>query len=308
MYKKCKSILKQQIDELEAKAGSDRKAVADEELKVKLGGLSREISNLLERKAKELEAESPGTGLKGHEGLPIGLHLIPSGASVVVGERKTISVVVKHFEDIDEALPVELTVSDPEFIKVPAAPLLLSKLADEPRVGRSTFTVEGMSVGSESFVEVKYNGYSDILAVKVVEPPRPKLADGLAFEKPRYRVRVNKEKELTLWLKAKRDAEVRVEGTVRTDCPELVLKGGGVFSLRKTAIDGIYTGHVRVVGRRTKARGFVEATIRGFPPATTAVRVEEREDESGPVLTFDPVEEDYARCGTSGTWPTPITC
>jgi len=293
LFKACSRILKQQIEKLKALEDSDRKAVANEALKEKLGGLSREISDLLERKAKELEAETPGTGQKGHKDLPIGLHLIPPEASIIAGETKTFSVVVKHFEEVDESLPVVLTASDPEFIEVSGTSGRLSRSVEDPCVGRMTFSVKGLSLGSESFVEVKYNGYCEILAVKVVEPPRPTLQDGLSFEKARYRVRVNKEKELTLWLKAKRDADVRLEGTIRTDCPDLVLKRGGTFALRKTATAGVYTGNVRVEGRRLKARGFVEATIPGFPPATTAIRVEERETEAGPILSFDPVEEDY---------------
>ena len=203
LHKQSRGILKSLIEELKATEAPPKRDVTNENLNRRLDNLSREVSKILERRVKELEEEiPPGATDKGTiEQLPIGLHIIPPDEQpVVVNQPKTFSIIVKHNEGLEESLPIDVRSSNAD-VKVRTSPVYFKKLLEGGTVGSTTFTVEGSKVGTEAFVEAHCGGYENVVLVRVIEPPLPsELPEGLSFDKPLYHLRINKEKNLTLWL------------------------------------------------------------------------------------------------------------
>ncbi len=280
LYKTCKEILEPIIEKLKATEKPPVRDVTDRDLERKLRSLSREISRVFEDKLRELEEGIPPGVIP--ETLSEGLHIIPPGELLIVANQpKTFSVIVKHYEALDDSLPVNVITSDPDRVKVRTSSVFLKKLSENGKVGRTTFTVEGTELGAEAFVEARYGGYSNLVLVRVVEPPPPPpVPDGLSFEKPRYHIQINKEKTLVLRLKTSAQTTY-VVAEITSDHPEIVIKGGGRCKLQETDIPGLLDGQFRVLGRQLKARGNIAARVEGFEPAYTEVEVGERGEPPG---------------------------
>ncbi|MCR4433935.1 MAG: hypothetical protein NUV70_07795 [Caldiserica bacterium] len=219
----------------------------------------------------------------------------PEEQPIVVNQAKTFSILVKHNEELDESLPISLESSDPEDIKIRTSPVYFKKLSEDKKIGRATFTLEGQKVGAESVIEAHFLNYSNLVLVKVIEPPPPPLPpEGLTFDKPFYHLPINKEKTLVLWLKSNITLSDPILAEIESDHPEIVVKGGGKCRLRATPFPEVYSGQFGVFGRQLQARGKITAKVNGFEPALTQVKVEEHEPpRSGVKLKFEPVEEDY---------------
>lgn len=297
LYKKCKEILQPFIEELKATEAPPKRDVTDENLNRKLDNLSKEISKIFEKKVKELEEEIP-SGLIDNgaiEKLHIGLHIIPPEEQpIIVNQPKTFSIIVKHYEPLDESLPINIESSEPDDVKVRSSPVYLKKFLEDRKIGRTTFTIEGFKVGTEAFIEARYSGSDNLVLVKVVEPPSPpEPPDGLSFEKPLYHLQINKEKTLFLRLKTTAKLANPITLKIVSDHPEIVVKGGGKCELRETDSPGVLVGKCRIRGRQLKAVGNITARVEGFNPAQTRVIVEERLPLSGIKLKFKPVEDDF---------------
>jgi len=298
LHKKGKEILQRFIEELKATETPSKRDVTNENLKRRLGSLSKEISKVFEKKLNELEEEIPTEDIDEPtvNKLSIGLHIIPpKEQTVVVNQPKTFSIIVKHYEVLDESLPINIESSDPYNIKVRSSPVYFKKLSEDRKIGRTTFTVESSKIGAKALIEVRYGGYSDLVLVEVVEPPQPPLPpDGLTFEKPLYHLQINKEKTLTLRLKTTTKPTDSVVAEIVSDHPEIVVKGGGRCRLHEVASPEVLYGQCRVLGRQLKAGGEITAQVAGFRPAQTRVIVEEHtEPPSGVKLKFEPVEDDF---------------
>lgn len=298
LYKKGKEILQRFIEELKASEAPSKRDVTDENLKRRLDSLSKEISKVFEKKLNELEEEILTEDVDDPKikKLSIGLHIIPPDEqSVVVNQPKTFSIIVKHYEALDESLPISIESSDPYDIKIRSSPVYLKKLSEDRKIGRTTFTVESSKIGAETFIEARYGGYSNLVIVKVVKPlPPPLPPDGLTFEKPLYHLQINKEKTLTLRLKTTTKPTDSVIAEIVSDHPEIVIKGGGRCRLNEVASLEVLYGHCRVLGRQLKAGGEITARVEGFRSAQTHVIVEEhKEPPSGVKLRFEPVEDDF---------------
>jgi len=130
LYKKCKEILQKLIEELRKAEEIPKRDVTNENLEKKLNNLSREISKIFEKKLSELEEEFPPELVDDGKvkQLPLGLHIIPPDEQlIIVNQPKTFSIVIKHFDDLDESLPIDVISSDPESIKVRVSPVYLKK-------------------------------------------------------------------------------------------------------------------------------------------------------------------------------------
>lgn len=300
LYKKCKEILWPFIEGLKATEATPKRGVTDENLEKKLGNLSEEISKVFEKKLSELEEEEIPTNLDDPriKNRPVGLYIIPSSEQsfpIIVEKPKRFSVIVKHYEALDELLPVNVVSSDPDNIQVFTSPVFLKNFSEDKKVGSTTFSVEGSKIGVEAFIEVRYDGYDNLILVKVIEaPPPPEVPNGLSFEKPLYHLQINKEKTLVLRLKAEAKLDNQVFAEITSDHPEeIVVKGGGRCQLRETDSRGILSGNCRVTGRQLKAKGNITSRLKNFS-ASTQVIVEEREKPpSGVKLKFKPVEDDF---------------
>lgn len=298
LYKKCKELFQPFIEELKAAEEHFDRKVTDEYLDKKLDGLSKEISKIFEKKLSELDEEIPTEDVDDPrmKKLPIGLHIIPPGdeQSIIAAQPKTFSVIVKHYEALDESLPVNIISSDPDNVHAHTSPVFLKKFTEDRKVGSTTFTVEGSNIGTEAYIEISYNGYNNLILVKVVKAPSsPEIIDGLSFEKPIYHIKINKEKNLSLLLKTTAKFDEQIYAEISSDHPEIVVKGGGRCQLRETDTRGVFSGNCRIMGRQLKAKGIISARFKKFS-AHTQVVVEEREQPtSGVNLRFEPVEDDF---------------
>ena len=218
-----------------------KRDVTDKNLERKLKSLSREISRVFENKLRELEEEIPLGNIP--KELSPGLHIIPPDEQpIIVNQPKTFSVIVKHYEALDESLPVNVVSSDPDNVRIRTSPVFLRRLLEDGKVGRTTFTVESAEVGAEAYIEARYGGYSNLVLVKVVEPPPPPpVPDGLTFEKPLYHLQINKEKTLVLRLKTAMKPTDSMVAEITSDHPEIVVKGGGRCKLHETDMAGCLT-------------------------------------------------------------------
>ena len=300
LYKKCKEILRPIVDELKDTEEYPKRDVTNENLKKKLDKLSKEISKVFEEKLIEQTEEPPPPGdIKNGEieELLIGLHIIPpEEQQIIVDKTKTFSIIVKHYEALDESLPVNISNSNPEDIEVNKSTVFLKKSLEDEKVGKTTFSIRSSKVGSEALIEARYDGHENLLLVKVVEPPPLPIIDlpnGLSFEKTRYHLRINKEKTLILRLKTDSKLSNDIITKIKSDHPEVVVKGGGRCKLRKTRTSGELIGKIRVCGRQLKVKGEITALLEGYEPAKTVVIVEERLPVSGIKLKFRPDEDDF---------------
>jgi len=281
LYKKCEETLELLIEKLKATEKPPEQEFTDKNLERKLRSLSREISRVFEDKLRELEEEiTPGDIPKE---LSMGLHIIPPNEQpIVVNQPKTFSVIVKHYEALDEALPINVISSDPDNVRIRTSPVFLRRLLEDGEVGRTTFTVESAEVGAEACIEVVYDGYSNLVLVTVVvPPPPPPLPDGLTFEKPLYHLQINKEKTLVLRLNTAMKPTAPMVAEIASDCPEIAVKGGGRCKLHETDMPGFLQGQCRVLGRQLKAQGNIVARVEGFEPAQTCVEVFEKPQPPG---------------------------
>jgi len=295
LYRKCKEILESFIKELKTAEEPPKQDVTDENLGKKLNNLSKEISKVFEKKLNELEEEIPEVTIDDPKikKLGLGLHIIPPNEQpIIVNTPKTFSIIVKHYEALDGSLPVDVLSSYPDGVKLRTPQVFFKKILEDGKIGRTTFTVESSELGAEAYIEVRYDGYDNLVLVKVVGPPPPPLLpDGLTFEKPQYHLQINKEKNLVLHLKTIGANSYIAE--IVSNNPEIVIKGGGRSKLRETEIPGVLSGGFKILGRQLKAKGVITAIVDGFEPAKTRVVVEEHEPVSGVDFKFDPVEDDF---------------
>jgi hypothetical protein len=297
LYRSCAAVLRPLVEDLRAAEEPRRRSVSDEGLDRKLSRLSTKISKLFEEKAKALDEDIPAgrtdTGVI--EELSVGLHIIPPGEHpIVLDEPKTFSVVVKHYEVLPDGLSVSVTSSHPDEVSIRSSPVPLRRFSEDGKVGRATFTVCGAKVGIEAIIEARCSGFEDLLLLTVTEPPPPpELPVGLSFEKPMYRLRINRDKALLLTLRAPSPATQQIYATVGSNHSQIIVKGGGRCVLRSSDTPGVLKGRVRVLGRELKARSQISAVVEGFPPAKTDVVVEERVAKSGVRLRFEPVEDNF---------------
>ena len=297
LYKGCGEVLRPLVDDLKAAEAPPKRHVSGESLDRKLSRLSVKISKLFEEKARALDEDIPAgrvdTGLI--DELSIGLHIIPPGEyAIVVSEPKTFSIIVKHYEALGDSLSVSVTSSHPDEVNVRASPVPLQRFSDDGKVGRATFAVCGSKAGIEAIIEARCSGYEELLLLTVTEPPPPpELPVGVSFEKPKYHLRINREKALLLSLRTPSREMRQVTAMVGSDHPQVIVKGGGRCILRSSDTPGVLKGRARVLGRELKARAQISALLEGFAPARADVVVEERLPASGLRLRFEPVEEDF---------------
>ena len=297
LWDKCKEILQPFIEELKTAEESSKRNVTDKKLENKLNSLSKKISKVFESKLKELEDRiPPGTIDKGTiDDLSIGLHIIPPNEQpIVVNKPKTFSIIVKHYEALNESMPINIISSDPEDVKISKPQVFLKKLSDDGKIGKSTFKVEGSKIGVEAYIEAQSNGYDARVYVKVIDQPPPLvLPEGLSFEKPKYHLQINKPKKIAIWLKTSDKIEIPLRVQITSDYTEVIVKGGGSCRFIGTDIPGVFSGHCTILGRQLKAKARITAQVKGFTNAETSVVVEERNPPSGINLKFKPVEENF---------------
>lgn len=297
LYKKGTDILRRFVDELKTAEDTNKRDVVDDNLNKKLKDLSKEVSKLFESKLRELEEDETTTPLdeSAISALGAGLHIIPpSVANIFIEQSKTFSVIIKHYEPIEPLSTVEIVSRDPEIVAVRLSPVQFKKVSEDGTIARTTFTLDGLNLGNEIYIEARSGIYENLLTVNVINPPEPALVpDGLTFERSSYVLQVNKEKSLTLRLKTMSKPTEKVFAQLNSDNPEIVVKGGGRVELKETASPNVWMGVCKVTGRRVKDKGILTARLSEHEPALTHLVVEIREPKSGIDIKTKPVEEDF---------------
>lgn len=300
LYKKCKNILQPFIEKLKALEESHKRDVTNENLDKKLNNLSKEVSKIFEKKLKELEENIPpgSIDIGKIEKLPIGIHIIPSNEKypipIIANQPKTFSIIVKHYEDLDEFLPISIETTDPEDVKILESPVYLKRFSEDQKIGRTTFVLKSSKVGAETLIGARYSGYERDFYVKIIEPPSTvELSEGLSFEKQMYYLRINKDKTLILNLKTHKKVGNKLIVEIISSHPNIVVKGGGNCALNKTDIPGVLRGKARIQGRQLKAKAEIIARLRDFTHATTNAIVKEHIPLSGINFTFKLVEDNF---------------
>ncbi|MFC1955323.1 hypothetical protein ACFLWZ_02130 [Chloroflexota bacterium] len=293
---KCRQILHSYIDNLKGAEVEPKRPVTDEYLNKKLDRLSKEISRPFEKKLKELDEDilsgTESVGILGN--LPIGLHIIPPGEEpIVINAPKVFTVKVVGPEPLDDSIPVTIESSNTK-INVRTTPVFLRRFSEDRRIGTTTFVLESETPSEESLIEIRYDGYDNLLLITTIEPPPPRLLpDGLSFDKPKYQLQINKEKSIYLWLKNSSDKELDYLCSISSNNSDVVVKGGGKCYLRKTESSNIYQGKCRVIGRRSKVKATITVSLDAYEKAQTAITIEEKEPSSHIKLEFIPDEDDF---------------
>jgi hypothetical protein len=226
--------------------------------------------------------------------LPIGLHIIPPGdENIIVNVPRVFTVKIVSFVELNETFPITVKSSDP-LISVRSSPVFLRRFSEDKKVATTTFVLESDIEGAKAKIEVNYNEFNNDLSVSVINPPKPiELPLGLSFDKPTYHLKVNKEKTLYLWLNVGEHTANEYQAETISGRREIIVKGGGKCSLKKTSDPGIFSGKFQVLGHRSKVKGVISANVPGFQPAHTNLIVEEKELGSHIKLQFHPDEDDF---------------
>lgn len=292
----CRKLLKGLVDELRIHETPPKKKVSNELLDKKLDSLSAAISRLFENKLRELEEDIGSTSEKQGTiaNLPVGLHIIPPGEEhIIVNVPKVFTVKIVGYQELSGSSPINISSSN-QSIAVRSSPVYLKRFSEDARVATTTFILESDVVGAESLIEVNYSGYNDVLLVDVIAPPMPPdLSPGLSFDKPIYHLKVNKDKTLYIYLSTPNDALDGCDARISSNRREIAVKGGGRCVLTKSGGSGILTGKCHVIGRRSKVRGVISATVKGLQPAYAKLVVEDKLPTSHIRLQFIPDEDDF---------------
>lgn len=296
LFKKCREILAKFIEELKVEESISRKDVANDDIRMRLNEMSKDISRLFEKKILEIDEESQGDEPKGSiKDLPIGLFIIPPGpANILSSSSKTFTWYVKQNEKLDEKIPLSIEISgDPNYLIARESKVYFKKFYDDQKVGSGTFTIDARKGEIQAIIEAKWSSFSKVIIVKTIDRiPSDEIPEGLSFEKEKYNIVLNREKTLGLRLKSNFVQGTVIDAIISSNNNEIIIKGGNKCKLRKNE-DGVFIGYVRLIGRQLKAKAIISAFVQGYNQTTCNVQVEDKSRDSGINLEFEPIEEDF---------------
>ena len=298
LYGETRRIFKSCIDQLKESEEKPKHKVANEDLQNKLKQLSKEISKVFETKLNDLDEEI--IDLEGEIGkfknIGLGIHFIPFGDPFVLYKDtpKSFSIIVKDKDILDEDLPIYLTNTNDK-IKISENVIPFKKLLDDLKIGSTTFKVKSSTVGEETIIEARYNGFSELLHLKVEEiKPQEVIPIGLTFEKEIYSVVLGKEKNIHIRLRTNKLIGNNIVCEISSEKPEdVVVKSGGRIKLKESQKKYEFFSTCKVLGRQLNAIAEITAKVKGLGTAKTKVKVVEKEPRSSFLFDFEPVEEDY---------------
>ena len=296
LFKIGKSILQGFIEDIRTKEKSMERDVTNGNLDNKLQRLSKEISKIFQRKIHEMDED-----LVLNDSIPeindykVGLHIIPPNEqSIYVNEPKTFSIIIKNYEELDDSIPIEVTSSNPDYLIIKNSPVYFNKISDDKKIGRSTFSVFSKDLGKESFVEVRYNGFDNLVLLKVIKHPEIDIPDNLSFEKSKYVIPFNKTKSISIRLKTNKTVSDNINIKVISTNPDIAVMKGGSVSLKKTKIPNVYQGQCNVKGRKLHAKGELIASHDNLNDVSAKLIVKEKDNKKAGInFKFIPVEENF---------------
>jgi len=245
-----------------------------------LSQLAKEAAKFMQEAAEEEELEL--IGLKGKV-RPDPLAIIPGALEIPKSSERTMSVMAaKAGLDGAADLEVELNFAPPGIAECVPNRVKLGPSRRRDDVLTATIKlIAGPAVGA-TMLNARFGVRTTDCVIEVVEPsapPEPIPPAGLEFERPRYRLVVDKPK--TLRVRAPLGAYA--EGTlmrVTTNVKGVVALDGGKFTLKTNPADLAMDGSIRIEGRIEKQTGVIVVHDPSGRTAQTQVEVVRRE-ESG---------------------------
>lgn len=273
------------IEEREKKVKAKSRQVENARTTKLLSQLAREAAKFMQEAAEEEELNLGG--VIGKE-KPPPLAIIPGAVEMALSTERTVTVMVsKEGLDGTTDLEVELVFAPPGVVECAPERVKLgpNRRRDDVLTG-TTKLVAGPTIGG-TMLNAQLGGRSDDCAIEVVEPtakPVPVPPAGLEFERPAYRLVLNKPKKIKIRapLGAYPDGTaVRVTSGVRG----IVILDGGRVELRRHDEALAMEGTIHVEGRIEKESGDLTVTDPSHRNATAGAAVVRRE-ESG--TEFEP--------------------
>lgn len=285
-------VLDELVRKEEERERSEAGRVETEETRRSLSKMAREAARFLQEAMREIEAEEP---LVGREGDVEALQIVPPEVVLRLGEERTLSLLA----DADGIV-------DGEEVQVASEPEGVVELLDGPTVSlhphrRRADVMSGQIhvrplVEGETLLSASV-GDRSALGLIVVRPAlgeedvdeELELPEGLEFDRPRYQVRWNKKKEVTLLAPASAVLEHGATVRVTSNDPGVAVTRGGRVGLAIEEPNDIARGMCRIEGRTLGAKAKLRAEL-GDLIAECRVVVDQK-DEGLPDLEIVLVSE-----------------
>lgn len=245
-----------------------------------LSQLAKEAAKFMQEAAEEEELEF--IGLKG-KGQPDPLAIIPGAIEMAYGSERTITIMAAK-SGIDEGsdLEVEISFAPPGVVECSPERVKLgpSRRRDDVLTG-TTKLVAGPSIGA-TMLNARFGVRTDDCVIDVIEPeaaPEPIPPAGLEFERPRYRLVMDKAKTV----RVRAPLSAYPDGTimrVTSSTKGVVVLDGGKLTLKQNSADLAMEGTIHVEGRTEKDTGVLIVHDPSGRSAEAQVEVVRRE-ESG---------------------------
>jgi hypothetical protein len=283
-------VLAERVRIEEEREREDSAGVENERTRRRLDRMATEAARFLQEAMREIEAEEPAVGAEG-EVEP--LQLVPPEVVIRLDEERTLSLLAQA-DGLPDGAEVDVK-TEPEGVVEVLDGLSVALHPHKRRRGVLSGQIHLRPlVEAETLINASIDG-REALGLVTVKPPLEdededaECPEGLEFERPRYKVRWNKRKELELRAPASLVAELGNEVHVTSNNEGVAVTRGGKVTLVVNEDNGIATGKCRIEGRKLGARATIRAALAG-DTAQCRVSVEQR-DEGLPDLRIDIVSE-----------------
>jgi len=284
-------VLRERVRIEEERQRKEAGGIENENTRRALSRMAREAARFLQEAMREIESEEPTGGLGEAEALMI----VPPEAIARMGEEKTLSVLARA-EGLSEGARVSIVAEPDGVVEVlDGVEIVLSPHRRREDLRSGQIHLRALTEDETLLTAtVEDREACALVAVKPPieeepEEPAPEVPETLVFERPRYQVRWNKHKKLTLRAPAELLERQGQTVAIVSDDEGVVVTGGARASLKLDEGTGIASGQCEIQGRKLGAKAKVRATL-GDQIADCRVSVEER-DEGLPDLKIELVDE-----------------
>jgi hypothetical protein len=278
--------LKERVDLEEERERDEGQGIENASTRRRLDRMAQEAARFLQEAMREIEAEELPPGGPGEIEA---LQIVPPEVVLRFGEERTLSILARA-EGLEEGSEVTIA-TEPEGV-VDVLDGLSVRLARHRKRGdllSAQLHLRPLTEG-ETLVTVTVEDREALGLVQVKqsiedEIEEREIPETLEFERPRYRIRWNKRKKLTLRAPLELLAEHGQAVRVSSDDPGIVVRGGGTVRLSPDRESRIAEARVELEGRELGAKAKLTAEL-GEVEACCRVSVEQR-DEGFPDLKIE---------------------
>lgn len=278
LYDLIDRYLKERVDLEEERERDEGQGIENASTRRRLDRMAREAARFLQEAMREIEAEELPPGGPGEIE---DLQIVPPEVVLKFGEERTLSILARA-EGLEEGSEVKIA-SEPEGV-VDLLDGLSVRLARHRTRGdllSAQLHLRPLTEG-ETLVTVTVEDREALGLVQVKpsiedEIEEQEIPETLEFERPRYRIRWNKRKKLTLRAPVELLAEHGQAVRVSSDEPGVVVRGGGTVRLSPDPESRIAEARVELEGRELGAKAKLTAEL-GEVEACCRVSVEQRDE------------------------------